>query len=130
MHIDDVREWFLIADQDFDSANFLTKMYPKPIEIICYHCTQAVEKYLKGFLEYNDVVPEKTHNLSYLLDRCIEINDIFKAILKECDFINRFTTNIRYIHRKEITETDVEYVLKFTIKIKNFASFLKIRDAL
>jgi HEPN domain-containing protein len=28
--------------------------YRKPCEQICYNCTQAVEKYLKGFLLYDD----------------------------------------------------------------------------
>ena len=118
----------MIADEDLDSAKFLTNKHPKPLEIISYHCAQAVEKYLKGFLEYNDIVPEKTHNLLKLLDRCIEIDESLKEIMKECELINKFTSQIRYINRKEVSEVETEYVLKFTEKIKNHNVFLMIRD--
>jgi hypothetical protein len=32
-------------------------------EIICFHCQQSAEKYLKAFLFSNDIEPDKTHNL-------------------------------------------------------------------
>ena len=128
MQLLDVQEWFMIADEDLDSAKFLTNKHPKPLEIICYHCAQAVEKYLKGFLEYNDVIPEKTHNLLKLLDKSIEIDESLKEIMRECELINKFTNQIRYIHRNEVSESEMEYVLNFTEKIKNIEAFQMIRD--
>jgi HEPN domain-containing protein len=53
MNIDDVMEWMKLADDDFDSAKILNESIRKHYEIICYHCAQAVEKYLKGYLTYN-----------------------------------------------------------------------------
>jgi HEPN domain-containing protein len=41
-------EWFQYADSDFEAAKFLQSMRPVPLEIICYHCQQSGEKYLKG----------------------------------------------------------------------------------
>ncbi len=41
------KEWFKIAESDLSSAAFLQKMRPTPVEIICYHCQQSAEKYLK-----------------------------------------------------------------------------------
>jgi HEPN domain-containing protein len=46
-------EWFKMAEIDINSANFLLAMKPVPFEIICYHCQQCVEKYLKGFIALN-----------------------------------------------------------------------------
>ena len=63
MNIKDVKEWLQFADDDFYSAQILNESVRKPYEIICYHCAQAVEKYLKGYLIYNDIVPQRTHNL-------------------------------------------------------------------
>lgn len=41
----DVKEWIHFADMDVLSANYLNKIaYPKPMEIICFHCQQAAEK--------------------------------------------------------------------------------------
>ncbi|GHV85164.1 hypothetical protein AGMMS50230_07720 [Spirochaetia bacterium] len=59
MNIKDVKEWLIIADDDFDSANILNAAVRKHNEIICYLCAQAVEKYLKGYLIYNNIVPER-----------------------------------------------------------------------
>ena len=39
-------EWFELADMDFSAAEYLLGMRPLPVEIICYHCEQAVEKLL------------------------------------------------------------------------------------
>ena len=72
MSIKDATEWFQLADNDFDSAKLLDEAVRRHYEIICYHCAQAVEKYLKGFLIYHDVIPKKTHNLLFLNSLCIE----------------------------------------------------------
>jgi HEPN domain-containing protein len=48
MEIEDVIEWIQLADDDFDSAKLLNEAVRRHYEIICYHCAQAVEKYLKA----------------------------------------------------------------------------------
>ncbi len=47
-NLDIAQEWFDIAEMDISSAKYLQNMQPIPREIICYHCQQSVEKYLKG----------------------------------------------------------------------------------
>jgi HEPN domain-containing protein len=78
MNLNDVKEWFIIADDDFDSAKILNESDRKHMEVICYLCAQASEKYLKGYLVYNDIIPQKTHNLVLLTDKCIEIDSVFE----------------------------------------------------
>jgi HEPN domain-containing protein len=68
MKISDVIEWLQIAEEDFYAAQVLNEAVRKPYEIICYHCAQAIEKYLKGYLSYNGILPQKTHNLLLLLE--------------------------------------------------------------
>ena len=128
MNIEDVMEWFQIADADFDSAKILSEAFPKHNEIICYHCAQAVEKYLKGYLEYRDIIPKKTHNLILLLDECIEIEKCFETIKTECSLINRFTNEIRYPHRFEVKEDDVIFSLNAVEQIKNIEQIKSLRD--
>ena len=119
MKINDVIEWLQIADEDIYSAIKLNESDRKPKEIICYHCAQAMEKYLKGYLAYNDIMPEKTHNLLYLLELCIKINNCFATIRTECSLLNRYTNEIRYPHRIEIIEGDVNYSINSIEKAKN-----------
>ncbi|EEG47745.1 hypothetical protein RUMHYD_03392 [Blautia hydrogenotrophica DSM 10507] len=38
-------KWIFLQQSIFNEH-----MYPKPLEIICYHCQQSIEKLLKGLL--------------------------------------------------------------------------------
>jgi HEPN domain-containing protein len=128
MKINDIIEWIQIADDDFYSAQILSESNRKPYEIICYHCAQATEKYLKGYLSYNDIIPQKTHNLLFLHELCVEKENSFEIIRTECSLLNRFTNEIRYPHRMEIKEEDVSYSLKAVERVRNLEPIKKIRD--
>ncbi|MDR1802362.1 MAG: HEPN domain-containing protein [Treponema sp.] len=128
MNIEDVAEWIKIADADFDSAEILNQSFRKHNEIICYHCAQAVEKYLKGYLEYKDIVPERTHNLTYLNSICIDQDKSFVDIKIECDFLNKFANDIRYPHRYEVDESDVLFSIEAIEKIKKIKPLIDIRN--
>jgi HEPN domain-containing protein len=130
MKINDVKEWIQIADEDFYSAQILNEADRKPYEIICYHCAQATEKYLKGYLSYNDIIPQKTHNLLFLHELCVEKENEFEIIRTECGLLNRFTIEIRYPHKMEIKEEDVNYSLKAVERIRNLEPIKKIRDVI
>jgi HEPN domain-containing protein len=119
MNIDDVMEWMKLADDDFDSAKILNEAICKHYEIICYHCAQAVEKYLKGYLTYKDIIPKKTHDLLFLNNLCIEQDNSFEEIKIECGYLNRFANDIRYPHKYEINENDVIYSINAVEKIRN-----------
>lgn len=70
-----VQEWFEYADKDLTSAEFLLKMEPVPSEVICFHCQQCGEKYLKGYLAYKEEEIIKTHDLYLLYERCIKYDE-------------------------------------------------------
>jgi len=128
MKINDVIEWMQIADDDLYSAKTLYESVRKPYEIICYHCAQATEKYLKGYLAYNDIIPQNTHNLLFLHEICVEKDNNFETIRTECSLLNRFTNEIRYPHRIEIKEEDVSYSISAVERIKSLEPIKKIRD--
>ena len=46
-------EWLDFAYMDLSAAEHLLTMRPLPVEIICYHCEQAAEKFLKATLVQN-----------------------------------------------------------------------------
>jgi HEPN domain-containing protein len=117
MDIDDIKEWFQIADDDFYSAQILNEQVRRPFEIICYHCAQAVEKYLKGYLIYQNKIPEKTHNLTFLGRVCIDIDSEFINVKFELDFLNRYASDIRYPHKYEVNEDDVSFAISAVKKL-------------
>jgi HEPN domain-containing protein len=54
MRIHEIAEWLLIADEDTVSAEILNK--ENILANSYYHCSQAVEKYLKSYLISNDII--------------------------------------------------------------------------
>jgi HEPN domain-containing protein len=61
--IDPVGEWIELANQDEASARYLFGMRPLPLEVICFHCQQAVEKTLKAVLAKHRLDIPRTHDL-------------------------------------------------------------------
>lgn len=117
---DAVKEWFKIAESDLSSAAFLQKMRPTPVEIICYHCQQAAEKYLKGFLALKGLEIQKTHDLALLNKICKKYNEEFKTIEDECLVLTDYSINVRYPFPMDINESDMKIALRSAQKIKDY----------
>lgn len=115
-----VKEWLFIAEKDFKSAEFLKAMRPIPIEIICYHCQQSAEKYLKGFLAFHEVETIKTHDLVLLNMKCREIIPEFEDLNMECIRLTDYGVNIRYPVNFELNEKDMELAFADAIRISEF----------
>jgi HEPN domain-containing protein len=128
MSVDDIIEWMKLADDDFDSAKILNESIRKHNEIICYHCAQSVEKYLKGYLTYKDIIPKKTHDLLFLNNLCIEQDNDFEEIKTECGYMNRFSNDIRYPHKFETNEGDVNFSINAVEKIRSFKPIVDLRN--
>jgi len=130
MEIDTTLEWFFFADADFDSAEILNNAYRKHSGIICYHCQQAVEKYLKAFLCYNGVIPPKIHVLETLCALCSEFDSSFNDIAKDCAYLSPFAVHARYPLELEINDVNMIKSLEITQKIKDFTPIAGLKTKL
>lgn len=113
-------EWFEFARRDLESAKFLLNMYPKPIEIICYHCEQSAEKYLKGYLIKSDNKVERTHDLVLLNNKCKVLDESFDMIEDECIELVPYGVQVRYPYQLEVMEEDMLSAIKCAEKIEKF----------
>ena len=92
-----LKEWMEFAEMDFLTAKHLYEhMYPKPLEIICYHCQQAIEKLLKGVLISRGVAIKKTHDLGLLAEMLQEYAEVDEKYLEMCDDLTPYGVKIRY----------------------------------
>jgi len=130
METETALEWLYFADADFDSALILNDAHRKHDSIICYHCQQAVEKYLKAFLCYNGVIPPKIHVLETLCALCSEFDTSFNDIAKECAYLSPFAVHARYPFEIEITSLHTTNALEIVEKIKNFLPIAELREKL
>ena len=115
-----VLPWIERADRDFFAARHLAEIRPVPTEIVCFHCQQAVEKYLKALIVYNDREPPKTHDLTELLKQCCEFNSDISAFSQKCKFLMPFAIRTRYPGGADPEENDMKIALAYTADIIEF----------
>ena len=116
---DEVKDWLIKAESDFRVIEHELKLPDDEIvkDAVCFHCQQAVEKYLKAFLIHHKIHYEKTHNIEYLLVECGKIDDDFKDI--EVKDISRFAVIIRYAEDFYIPDMEeVKFYHDLTKRIK------------
>lgn len=115
-----VKEWFDFANKDISSAKYLLDMRPVPIEIICYHCEQAAEKVLKGYLIHQDVEPPRTHDLRLICKMCADIDETFDEISQSCVNLTPYGVQPRYPFEIEILESDMQKAVVDADHVMNF----------
>lgn len=92
--IDFIKQWLFKANEDLLVVNKLTEFEIVATSSVCFHCQQAVERFLKAFLIANGVDIKKTHNIEYLLSECSDIDkDFVKIDPKE---LSDFGVDARY----------------------------------
>jgi HEPN domain-containing protein len=72
-----VHNWIMKARRDLLSAKRLARGSVPYLDTAIYHCQQAVEKAVKGWLIYNDQSLEKIHDLRLLVGQAFETEDKF-----------------------------------------------------
>lgn len=92
-----VKKWLIKADNDLKVAENEMKLPSAEdmvTEAICFHSQQAVEKFLKAFLITKKVEFEKTHNLEFLIELCVKVDEEFKKI--EVGNLSFYAVEVRY----------------------------------
>ncbi|MDA3959099.1 HEPN domain-containing protein [Oceanispirochaeta sp.] len=113
MNIQDiVDEWIEYSKKDLESAVFLTKMQPEPLEIICFHCQQSVEKLLKAYLYSKNIKPPRTHDLDELISMC-DHTEI--TLLRDLTIpLNDYSVMVRYPSHEAVNQEDKLQAIKIT----------------
>ena len=65
-----LNQWMEKAEHDLIAAKLIIEHQPTILDIACFHCQQAVEKYLKTFLVFKKEEFPRTHNLDLLIQNC------------------------------------------------------------
>ena len=91
-----VHQWIKIAERDMLTSQRELEIVPNVTDIICFHCQQAVEKYLKAFLTKHQIEFPKTHSIMTLINLCSGIDSSFKEKLLKADLLTDYAVEIRY----------------------------------
>ena len=109
------------AENDLKDAKILYNSNEASAEGICFHCQQAVEKYLKAHLVYNNKEINKTHDISELLEDCKNVDNVFSKLEKlNIDDMTNYAVIVRYDDIIEPTREDAKEAISIAEQIKTF----------
>ena len=116
-----LQQWLDKGNDDLRSAEYLSTMrHRTPDEIICFHCQQSAEKYIKGFLFLHDIEPPKTHDLNELLEMCVEINSNFSVLSPKMHILKTYAVAPRYPNDLGITDYDMKTAIEYAKSVQEF----------
>jgi HEPN domain-containing protein len=91
-----VVSWLLKADHDLATAKIVSFHMPDFDDVIAFHCQQAIEKSLKGYLISLEIEFKPVHDLGYLLNLTATKDSSFDKYFEDVDRISRYAVQIRY----------------------------------
>jgi HEPN domain-containing protein len=114
------KKWMKKAENDIKAVEHL--LGSGVTDAICFHSQQAAEKYLKAFLVYNSIDFPKTHDISFLIEKCKTVNGEFDELYKvKADFLTEFGVDIRYPEEFYIpTEEEAKECFEISKKVIEF----------
>lgn len=90
------KDWFQKGDSDLRTAEILIREEQPPTDTTCFHCQQAVEKYLKGYLTLQNIEFFKSHDLDYLLKLSKDCDSKFTDYEEAVLVLNKYGIEPRY----------------------------------
>jgi HEPN domain-containing protein len=117
-----VKEWIILAEGDLKTAKDELSA-PEPFtNTVCFHSQQCVEKYLKAYLTFSGKPFRKTHDLTELINECIELDPDFKIFFEmNVDKLTQYAIDTRYpeeFYTPDINEAKES--IEIAEKVKNF----------
>jgi HEPN domain-containing protein len=93
---DEVRGWLLKAAHDLASARKLAAEPDPYLDTAIYHCQQAAEKAVKGWLTFHSVRFDKTHDVRDLIAQAAETDSRFNTWLEAGQVLTPYAAAFRY----------------------------------
>lgn len=70
---------------------------PRPLkDLVCFHCQQSAEKYLKAYLQELGATAPRTHDLDVLLNLLLPHEPSLKSLQRGLNSLSRFAVDYRY----------------------------------
>ncbi len=90
------RQWLAKAGRDLLAAERALVGSPPLRDVAAYHCQQAAEKALKGYLTWHNHPFHRSHDLLYLVKECETIDPSFDQLREAAALLNPYATGFRY----------------------------------
>ncbi len=114
-----IRQWIAKAENDLKNAEWtLTMQEGCPLDTVCFHAQQCVEKFLKAWLVLRGIDFPKSHDLTELTALLPEV-DCFPISIDDCVELTDYATVTRYPGEWETIERPAaERAVELARKVK------------
>src|ERR1700722_3469809 len=89
-------KWVHKAETDWVVAHKLAGETPPPRDVVCFHCQQAAEKYLKALMQEKGLVVPRTHELADIVDLLLPGDATLARLRRKADSLTRYAVDYRY----------------------------------
>jgi HEPN domain-containing protein len=94
--IAETRVWLAKSANDLGIAEALSRNDPPFLDDVVFHCQQAAEKALKGFLAWHKTGFRKTHNLEEIGEQCLKLDPTLKDLIDRATPLTEYAWKFRY----------------------------------
>jgi len=99
---DEVRAWLERVAEDLRACKADMATDPPILRDALFHCQQAAEKAMKGFLTAHDRPFRKTHELDVLATTCEEIDPSLRPVLDPARDLTYYAWTFRYPGEEDV----------------------------
>ena len=116
-----LNNWIDKAEKDLLTAEHEMTFADRVAESICFHCQQAVEKFLKAYLIYLNISFPKTHEIGELITRCETKDNQINEFKEESDILTDYAVEVRYPDDwYEPTSEETKQAIEIAKRIKEY----------
>jgi HEPN domain-containing protein len=90
------REWLTKGWHDLQTARITASAADGPLDTAIYHCQQAAEKSVKGWLTANNVPFERTHDVRRLIKQAVGVLPAFSKFAHAAEVLTPYVSAFRY----------------------------------
>ena len=111
-------DWYTKAKTDLRGAQILFDAEADN-SLVAFHCQQAIEKILKGYILKHTHELLDGHSLVFLIRRASRFDEDMRKFTKDCAFVNQFYIETRYPADipDEVDEYEVRECLTTAIEV-------------
>jgi HEPN domain-containing protein len=111
------REWVRKAEADHVVARRSSRGKTPLHDLVCFHCQQCAEKYLKALLEELGLSVPKTHELGRILRSLRPHHPTLDSVRRGLDFLTQFAVDTRY-PGENATKRQAEAALRWEGRVR------------
>lgn len=114
-------QWFTKASNDIRAAEMLLAAEEPPFDVVCFHCQQAAEKYLKGLLAGAGIAFPPVHDLGRLITELASHGFPADHLREPAESLNPYAVEVRYPETLYVPEdTETRQALDAALVVRNW----------